>query len=290
VTSVTVLGLGNMGTALVRALVGDGHAVTVWNRSPKPPSSVPNPVHWATNAADACHASDVTIACLSSYDSTREVLGLPGVRETLAGRTLVQLSTGIPQFGVDLSRWAGLHGIDYLDGKIAVVPRSIGAKDTVIFYAGRSVSFEKHRPMLLSLGGKPTYVGEDAGRSALADFAFLSFFFGSTLGLLYGAAFSKAAGLDVRQFFDLAPAFAGDILGRIPSFLHLTESGDYANGIESTLNVDMKGAKLLAATALEAGLGPQLPDFLSACFDEAVNRGHGHLDTAALIDIFRGKL
>jgi 3-hydroxyisobutyrate dehydrogenase-like beta-hydroxyacid dehydrogenase len=290
VISVTVLGLGNMGTALVRALVGDGHAVTVWNRSRKSPGSVPDAVHWAAQAADACRASDVTIACLSSYDATREVLELAGVREALAGRTLIQLSTGIPQFGIDLSRWAGLHGIDYLDGKIAVVPRSIGAKDTVIFYAGRSVSFEKHRPMLLSLGGKPTYVGEDAGRSALADFAFLSFFFGSTLGLLYGAAFSKAAGLDVRQFFDLAPAFAGDILGRIPSFLQLTESGDYTHGVESTLNVDMKGAKLLAATALEAGLGPQLPDFLSACFDEAVHRGHGHLDTAALIDIFRGKL
>ena len=289
-TSVTVLGLGNMGTALARALARDGHAVTVWNRSRKSPGSVPNPARWATHAADACHASDVTIACLSSYDATHEVLGLPGVREALAGRTLIQLSTGKPQFGVDLSRWAGLQGIDYLDGKIAVVPRSIGAKDTVIFYAGSSVSFERHRPMLLSLGGRPTYVGEDAGRSALADFAFLSFFFGSTLGLLYGAAFSKAAGLDVRQFFDLAPTFASDILGRIPSFLHMADSGDYASGIESTLNVDMNGAKLLAATALETGLGPQLPDFLSACFDEAVNRGHGHLDTAALVDIFRGKL
>ncbi|MYU15304.1 NAD(P)-binding domain-containing protein, partial [Streptomyces sp. SID8361] len=32
-TPVTVLGLGDMGTALARALVGAGHRTTVWNRT-----------------------------------------------------------------------------------------------------------------------------------------------------------------------------------------------------------------------------------------------------------------
>lgn len=33
-TPITVLGLGNMGTALAGALIDAGHPTTVWNRSP----------------------------------------------------------------------------------------------------------------------------------------------------------------------------------------------------------------------------------------------------------------
>ena len=72
--------------------------------------------------------------------------------------------------------------------------------------------------MLKSLGGRPTYVGEDVGRASLADFAFLSFYFAGIVGILHGAAFCKAADLDLDQFFGAMPSFTpGD--GRAPALL-----------------------------------------------------------------------
>ena len=38
-SEVTVIGLGNMGSALARALLENGRAVTVWNRSPEKAAS-----------------------------------------------------------------------------------------------------------------------------------------------------------------------------------------------------------------------------------------------------------
>jgi len=113
---------------------------------------------------------------------------------------------------------------DYLDGKIAVVPRFDRLRrEPFIFLCGQSVLFEKYRQSLLSLGGKPTYVGEDAGRSA-RDSRFCHFFSPQHWLVVRRGLHQRSDWMS--DSFRLAPAFAGDILGRIPSFLQLTDSGD----------------------------------------------------------------
>jgi hypothetical protein len=43
-------------------------------------------------------------------------------------------------------------------------------------------------------------------------------------------------------------------MNRLPSFQKALASGDFSTDIQSTLKVDMNGAKLLAATARQLGL------------------------------------
>src|SRR6476661_2153291 len=94
--AVSVLGLGNMGSALAQAFIGQGHRVTVWNRSEARSRGLAGRCRIAADAAEACRGADLVVACLSNYQATREALDGPELREALAGRTLVQLATGTP--------------------------------------------------------------------------------------------------------------------------------------------------------------------------------------------------
>jgi 3-hydroxyisobutyrate dehydrogenase-like beta-hydroxyacid dehydrogenase len=284
-TRIAVLGLGNMGAALARAFIARGHDVTVWNRNAERSRSFAGSCGVAADAAEACRGAEMVVACLANYRATREALDIPAVREALAGRTLVQLSTGLPAEAQQLGDWAATLGAGYLDGKIAVTPGRIGEDLTVIFYAGPKVLFEARRPALLSLGGRPTHVGEELGRASIADFAFLSFYFAGILGILYGAAFCQAAEMDLDQFFAAMPSFTAEMVERVPSFRDMISRRDYAQA-QSTLKVDLAGARLLAQVAGQAGLAPRFPAFLVEMFEGPVGGGLGEADTAALTEVF----
>ena len=124
--AVTVLGLGNMGRALVAVLKAAGHPVTGWNRTAHPGLVEDLAMEPAGDPAKAIESSDVVLSCLSSYAATHQVLARPGVAAALEGKALVQLSTGLAQEAAQMAKWAARRDVLYLDGKIAVVPRSIG--------------------------------------------------------------------------------------------------------------------------------------------------------------------
>jgi 3-hydroxyisobutyrate dehydrogenase-like beta-hydroxyacid dehydrogenase len=283
--SVSVLGLGNMGSALAEAFIAQGHRVTVWNRNPARSRGFTGRCRIAGGVAEACRDADVVVACLASYGATREVLEAPGPRSALQGRVLVQLSTGIPAEAEQLGTWAKAQGARYLDGKIAVTPGRVGAPQTVIFYAGQRDVFDAWRPVLTALGGRPTFVGETLGQACIADFAFLSFYFAGILGILYGAAFCQAADMNLSQFFEAIPSFTAEMVERAPSFRKMMTQRDYSQA-QSTLKVDLAGARLLAQVAEQTGLAPRFPGFLVDILQDGVAGGLGEADTAALTELF----
>ena len=135
-TSVTVAGIGVMGSALVRALLAGKYQVTMWNRTPaRAQPLVEDGATLNTRLADAISASDVTLMCVSDQAAVRELLDDPEVRDVLRTRTLVQLTTGTAADGRRGQAFAADHGIAYLDGAIMAYPRTVGSEAAVILYA-----------------------------------------------------------------------------------------------------------------------------------------------------------
>ena len=136
-SEVSVIGLGAMGSALARALLRDGHRVTVWNRtSAKAEPLVRDGALLAHSPAAAVTASPIVLVCVEDYKVTRSILGREEVAPALAGRVLVELSSGTPQDARDAEAWARQRGVDYLDGAIMATPSQIGRPDTPIFVSG----------------------------------------------------------------------------------------------------------------------------------------------------------
>lgn len=272
---VTVLGLGNMGSALAEAFSNAGHATTGWTRS-----------GGTGSAADACAASDLVVACVSDYDATREILAAPGVTEALAGKTLVQLATGAPADARALAAWAASAGVAYIDGAIATYPARIGDPPTMVFYSGDRAAYERHRETLTALGGRPTFVGEAVGAAAAADLAWLSFLYASMIGLFQGAAFLESEGADPAIVFDAVSSFGIEIAAEADYAGRLIARNDF-RGDQATLDIHLAAMEHIVGAAEESGVNGELPRLVRDLTARAVAAGHGGDEIAAMIETFR---
>ncbi len=273
--AVSVLGLGNMGAALARAFTAAGHTTTGWTRS------------GATGSpAAACEASDLVVGCVLDYDATYEVLAAPGVTAALRGKTFVQLATGDPADARGMAEWATGAGVAYLDGSIATYPARIGDEPTIVFYSGDRAAFDRHRATLAALGGRPTFVGEAVGGAAAADLAWLSFLYGTMIGLFQGAAFLEAEGVDPSVVFDAVPSFGIEIAAEATLARDLIARNDFS-GDQAALSTHLAGMKGILGAAEGAGVNSEFPRLVRDLTARAVETGHGEREIAALIEILR---
>src|SRR5688572_16260740 len=137
-SEVTVIGLGNMGSALARALLDapQGRAVTVWNRSPeKAAPLVDKGAGLASSLSAAITDSPIIMMCVTNYTAANHILS--EVAANLPGKLLVQFTTGLPKDARAGETWAEEHGVEYLDCAITGSPSSIGSANAHILVAGR---------------------------------------------------------------------------------------------------------------------------------------------------------
>ncbi|MFE1951141.1 NAD(P)-dependent oxidoreductase [Streptomyces sp. NPDC059524] len=227
--AVTVIGLGPMGRALAGAFVDAGVRTTVWNRTPgRDRELVERGAIGAASAAEAVAASPLTVVSLVNYDATDAVLRQDAVTAALKGRTLVNLTADTPDRARDTGRWAGEHGIRYLDGAVMTPTPTIGTPHAVLLLSGDEALHRENRDVLDALGGTHTHLGEDIGRAATYDIALLDVFWTSMTGYMHALALARAEGVSPRE---LAP-FAQGIGAILPALFQETaediEDGGYS--------------------------------------------------------------
>jgi 3-hydroxyisobutyrate dehydrogenase-like beta-hydroxyacid dehydrogenase len=283
---VTVVGAGRMGSALARALLDGGHAVTVWNRTPARAEPLREAgAAIAVDLRDAVAASDVTVMNVANQAVVGELLDAADARNALRGKTLIQLTTGTPADGRRGQAFAGEHGIAYLDGAIMAYPRTIGTEAAVIIFSGGREVFSAQEPLLCALG-TPHYAGADAGLAAVSDAALLAFFFATVAGFLYGANLSRAAGIDVAEYLALAgPFFKTFITEAVEETAERIAGGQYGDAQSST-ETDVAAIDLLIVEASrDVGVDPALMAAISDAFGLIVAAGRGDEAIAALADL-----
>ncbi|MEU5401899.1 NAD(P)-binding domain-containing protein [Streptomyces sp. NPDC005963] len=281
--TVTVIGLGAMGRALAGALVKAGHPTTVWNRSPgKADELVARGAVLAATAREAVLAGELIIVCVVDYDAAQAILDPLG--DALKGRVLVNLTSDLPARSRAAANWAQERSIAYLDGAVMVPTSLVGTPDALLFYAGSRESFDRHEPVLKSLGGKAEFVGADAGLAAVYDLSLLDYFYGSITGLVHAFALAKAEGV---RAVDIAPH-----LDTITRILPAMASGSAATGIDARsypgeeANLAMMAVSVdhILHAARARGLDTSHLEAIKSVADRAVARGHGADDWTSTIE------
>ena len=168
---ITVIGLGLMGSALARAIHNAGHELTVWNRSPaKMQPFINDGVAGAPDLVSAIAASPVIVICIDNYAATNAMLQTEDAASLLAGRTIVQLSTGTPEEADALSAWMATRHAAYLDGAILDGPNEIGTADAQILLSGNKAAYDRAGSLLACLAGNLRYLGPNVrAASAVVD-------------------------------------------------------------------------------------------------------------------------
>ncbi|WP_433463224.1 NAD(P)-dependent oxidoreductase [Spirillospora sp. CA-128828] len=277
-TSVTVLGLGLMGSALAEALLRDGRTVTVWNRShAKADPLVAKGAVKAETAAEAISASPLVIVCLSVYADAEGILG------DAAGRTIVQLTNGTPRQARALADRVTGQGGRYVDGGIMAVPPMIGRPEALILYSGDEEAFEEHGETLAVLG-RPQFLGGDPGLAPLFDLALLDAMYGMIAGFQHAVALVRSEKVPATTFEPMATAWLTAMMASFPEQARAVEAGDFATRVSSvaTSQVAFPG---LIETSRDQGVDPGHLPALRDLFDRAVAEGHGDDGLARLITL-----
>jgi 3-hydroxyisobutyrate dehydrogenase-like beta-hydroxyacid dehydrogenase len=236
VRSVSLIGLGDMGSALARAFLDKGHALSVWNRTAAKAAPLLDAGAHLAPSVDAAAAGDVLVICLSNYEVSGTLLGQPGVAETLRGKTVVQLTTGTPQEARDAEAWAKQHEIFYLDGAIMSYPSGVGTPECTILYSGSAATYEANRLLLSSLGGNMMYLGEGVGAASTLDSSLLAFLYSAELGFLQGAALSEAEGFSLDNYREALSALIPIIVADFAKAGVMIAKRDYS-GNEASIKV-----------------------------------------------------
>jgi 3-hydroxyisobutyrate dehydrogenase-like beta-hydroxyacid dehydrogenase len=192
---VSVIGLGNMGSALAATLLACGYDVTVWNRTvAKTHALGERGARVAASAAEATRAGPLTIACVLRYGDLREALADLGT-EGLGGNTLVNLTWGSPDDAREMEAWVHAHRGTYLDGGIPVRPEAIGRPETALVYSGPASLWARHGGILRAFGGASRHVGEGIGDANVLSLAIPGAFYSVAYGAyLEAAAYAAKAG------------------------------------------------------------------------------------------------
>jgi 3-hydroxyisobutyrate dehydrogenase-like beta-hydroxyacid dehydrogenase len=277
-----------MGSAVARALLRDGHAVTVWNRTAaKAETLVRDGAVVAPSAAFAVSASPTVVVCVDDYEVTNRILETKVVGPALAGRVLVQLSTGSPQEAREAEVWAWGHGADYLCGAILAYPDQIGTPDATILVSGAESAFRRSEPILKSLAGNLNYLGEQVGSAAALDCAVISFLDGAILGLVQGALICESEGLRVDSFGSMLAELAPVVAGEAKHLAEVIQTGAHAEP-QATLKTYAVGVNRILRQARDARINAEIPTFTSDLLQRAIAAGYGEEEVASLIKVLRG--
>jgi 3-hydroxyisobutyrate dehydrogenase-like beta-hydroxyacid dehydrogenase len=224
-TPVTVIGLGEMGTAIAAALIERGHRTTVWNRTvSRAAPLVAVGAEAVPTATAAVAASPLIVVCLLDGAAVDAVLGT--IDADVRGKVVVNVTSGSPAAARRTAAWATAHGAKYVDGGIMGDVSRVGTPDVLFSFSGDRDGYEAHRTVLEGLGSI-AYYGEDPGFAAVEFLSQVAVGYEFLLGLLHTFALVQAEGADVAAFADRVAGSIGGYVPLVKSFGAAVSTGDY---------------------------------------------------------------
>jgi 3-hydroxyisobutyrate dehydrogenase-like beta-hydroxyacid dehydrogenase len=164
-TRIGFIGLGLMGSRLVRRLDSFGWRVRAWNRSPKPADEIRRwGIDLAPSVADLVAESDVILSSLANDAAVRSVyLDKGGVFSSVEqGTVILEMSTISPELSRELHREARTKGVNFLDVAISGSTPAVEAGTVTLLAGGDPETFERCVPLFESIAKQWFLIGPGA--------------------------------------------------------------------------------------------------------------------------------
>lgn len=279
-SEVTVIGLGNMGSALAGALLGSGRTVTLWNRSPeKAAPLVEKGAVLAPNVPAALAASPVILICVTHYAVVNSILGEAAAE--LQGKLLVQFTTGSPQDARASEAWAHNQGAEYLDCAITGSPASIGTPAAHILAAGSEAAFRKAGPILKNLAQNLDYKGEPIGLASAWEMVHIMHYYGMFLSLFHSVQICQAEGIPLDEYIMLLGEQGKNYEKWLCENIRL---GNYQQ-TSAPLELWAGGIQQIARHSLESRIPGEFVQLAARLFEQAMDAGYGREEVSALFKV-----
>jgi len=158
------VGLGVMGGNMVARLLEKGHTVTGYNRTKsKAQWLIDRGMKWADSPRAVAAASDVIFTMVTNAAALAAIHdGQEGLLAVLsAGKFLIDMSTVSPDVSRALAERVRAKGADMIDAPVSGSVITLQQGKLSVMVGGRKETFERLKPLLLDIGPKVTYVGDN---------------------------------------------------------------------------------------------------------------------------------
>lgn len=282
---IAVLGLGAMGARMAARLVGAGHEVTVWNRTPERAQGlVAQGALLAETPRAAVSGADVILSVVTNIEASRAVWLAPdtgAVHGLRAGQTAIEASTVTPAWIAELGAALSETGAQFLEAPV-VGTRPHAEKGILTILVGGAAEAFSWVESALSAMGKPVHVGA-LGQGMAAKLVINALFGIQAAALAESLATLERAGMARTDAVALLSetAVASPILKLTGA---LMTSGQYA----PLFPIDLVEKDLGYMVALAESLGTTAPttSAVRAVFGRACAAGFGGDNIHGVIRIF----
>jgi len=278
---IAFIGLGIMGSRMAHNLIHAGVDLIVYNRSQEPVDKlVAAGAKAASSYQDAVKEADIVFTMLSKPEAVEQVmLGESGaLRDMKQGALWVDCSTVNPSFTHHAWQIALACEVRFMDAPVAGTKPHAANGELVFFVGGSTDDLEEVTPYMSHMGRKIMHIGETTkGASfkmlvnALLGQSMLIF---SETVLLGGKM-----GLDKDFLLDVLP----NLVVSAPftkAKSEMIKADDYE--VQFPLELMHKDMHLAAVTAYEHGHPLYLANVAKEVYAEALHKGLGRLDFAAI--------
>ena len=283
--SVTVIGLGGMGSALAYTLLDAGYPVTVWNRTAaRATPLVAAGASQAESVSAAIAASPTIITCVSSHTDTHAMLAERAAE--IAGKQFIELTTGSAEEATALRELARDNNAECVVGAICSYPSGIGKDGTCILVAGAEEVWRQNEAIIRAMGPASDFIGENVASLAALFAALFLPRQGFMFGMIYGALIAERAGISAEAYFKQLPTSQKVVGDYVKVATETITSGDFSNR-GASLNVYQAAIKDMMVTFEQLKVPADLPKLMHKLVEQGIAAGQGDEELPSLIKIFR---
>jgi 3-hydroxyisobutyrate dehydrogenase-like beta-hydroxyacid dehydrogenase len=164
------IGLGVMGSRMVKRLLDTGHTVTGYNRTASKAQWLRElGMQWGETPRAVAEAADLVFAMVANTEALHAVTGgadgvLAGLRP---GAIFVDMSTVSPSASRTLAAQVAAQGAAMLDAPVSGSVITLEQGNLSIMVGGDRAAYEQVRPFLQDIGPKVTHVGTNGLAAAM---------------------------------------------------------------------------------------------------------------------------
>ena len=278
------VGLGVMGSEMALRLLAKGHVVTGYNRTrSKAARLIDAGMKWAGSPREVATASDFVFSMVTNSSALEMIVeGPDGIIAGLSsGKVLIDMSTVNPEFSRSVAAKVRTKGADMVDAPVSGSVITLQEGKLSVMVGGRREAFDRILPLLLDIGPKVTYVGDNGLALVMKIAANLSLAvqmlaFSEGVLLAEKSGISREVAVEVLTNSAIASPmvkYRGPFVLRLPA--------------EAWFNVNMMQKDMLLALDLGRALDVPMPT--TAITNEFLTSARGmglvHEDFAVLFDV-----
>lgn len=280
------IGLGTMGTPMVKRLLSAGFEVTVHNRTREREESLVALGARRAESPRACAEGQELLFTMVSDtpDVQAVVLGDNGAALGLApGSVLIDMSTISPSTTRRIAAALAEHDVAMLDAPVSGGSEGAEHGTLSIMVGGDAVALQRARPALEKLGTTITHVGQ-IGSGQVAKAVNQTIIAGTYAAVAEGVVMAVSAGIDVEAALQ---ALAGGAAGSwiLANRSRNMVANDYPLGFRTRLH--RKDLGIALAVARELGVSMPVAAYVEQLETSLMKRGYGDEDVSNIARIVR---